>query len=378
MATDRLARSLGIVGFFACLAFVPGTLAFATVPKWCVLCVGAAALLFTTRFRPGKAHWWGFGLIAYALASLFWVTVLPDAGMGLGLLSLAAILFCLGAECEDLTPVYRWLAIGLVPSTLTMAFTPDWETAFWWNPNPIGGLFGNRNYVGELAAPVLIGLFDVSVPIWFIASPVAALGLSGCRGAMMGLAGVLVILAGHWSRFVALGLAFLSVFAFGFSLKHSWAVSAIRERGIIWLDTWDGLTLWGRGIGQYRATVPEFGPRMAALFHDSWHAHSDPLELIYELGPGALLAVAVVVIAFRRRGRAREKLVLACFLIEGLVGLPLHEPMGLFLGSVVAGHLCGADRVVRGGMAGGIYSRGHRQPRCEERQVASRGVAARV
>ena len=378
MVTSKsLPLALAVLGFVACLAFVPGTLAFATIPKWAVLCCGAGVLIFFITIRPSPGHWAGLALIAYAVASLWWATVPLDGGLGLGLLALSAALFCIGAECDDLGPLYRFLALGLIPSVLTMMVTKDWETDFWWNPNPIGGLFGNRNYVGELAAPVFIGLIEWRLPL-MVFSPAMALVLSECRGALLAIGATAALAMWSWSRIAAVALVALAVFAFGFSLKHPWAVSAMRERVVIWQDAWDGLTPFGRGIGQYRATVPDKGWRMASLFKDSWHAHSDPLELVYELGPGALLAVAIVAIAFRGPGRRRDKMVLACFLIEGCVGLPYHEPMGLFVGSVVAGHLCGADRRLRDRMASGLHPRGHRQPRREARHAAPRRAAARV
>jgi hypothetical protein len=67
------------------------------------------------------------------------------------------------------------------------------------------------------------------------------------------------------------------------------------------------------------------------------HAYNDPLQLLYELGAGALLLFAVVILALE--APCAERLILLCFLEQSLFFFPLALPISAFFAAVTLGFL---------------------------------------
>lgn len=344
-------RLLGALGFLASVAFWPGIPSFAEAPKWCVLGVGAALLICLVRLRPTPAHWVLLGILAYAAASILW-SVVPIDGVGAWIkLAILAVVFCVAAEQDDLTPAYVGMGLGLGVSAAIAGFqgfgvSPVEQIA------PPAGLYGNKNFLAEAAALVTVALVLTPRRRWLALLPAAAIavtmgynvvmGQTGCRGAAVAiLAAGLVWL---WRRmpWVTVGIVIVaSAFGIDYVRSDPHRLASLVERFIIWSDTLDGLSWFGHGIGSYYTALPEHGPRLAMLMQARVvHAHNDALELIFEFGLGAVGFVSLLAMALAA-GAERERLVLVAFLAAGLTGFPLYESSTAFLAFLVAGNLCG-------------------------------------
>ena len=345
MVNKTLGRDLGILGFLVAIAFVPFFRNYAQCPKWAVLGVGVAYLILFTPIHPTRAHWILSAILLWAVLSLGWTPIFDDGVQGMILLLFVAGAFCLGAECDDLDPLYRGLAFGLLPSVVLMAFAHSRDLLGYLPfaityPASDGGLFGNQNWAGEAAAPVLIGVAAPTATRVFLAlGPFAVLALSYCRSAWLALIAMLAVSVWRRSRVLAVGIG-LALSIGVMVLKPT--EESLHQRAMIWADSFDGLSVFGRGIGSYRGSVSQYGWRLDTIALNTEHAHNDALELLYELGPGLVGFCLLIALAFSAPRHYRDKLVFGALLVDGLVAFPLYEPATCLLFGVVAGHLCGA------------------------------------
>ena len=206
----------------------------------------------------------------------------------------------------------------------------------------IAGLFPNKNFMGEAAALVTIGLLVTPRGWFWLPGPMAALWCGSCRGAFLGLACAAIIWLWPRSKIAAIGFILLGLGYGAVLMGEQQSTSDLAQRFMIWADAWDGLTIFGRGIGSYYAAVTEHGWRLFQFTNQrADHAHNDALELLFELGiPGLLMGLAFVGSLLSRPVQG-SGLVLVCFVGVGLVGFPLHEPVTAFLGLVAAGNAAG-------------------------------------
>ncbi len=133
---------------------------------------------------------------------------------------------------------------------------------------------------------------------------------------------------------------------------------SLTARGDLWLasaSAWVDAPLFGAGAGGWRGA---FGPHeVGTHLYDVIHAHSEPIELLVEVGAVGLLAVLVLVGAFARGVVRRLDVVEADFPssvaigalvavlavgVQSLADFPLRTtgvlvPFALFLGIVLAG-----------------------------------------
>ncbi len=281
--------------------------------------------------RITAGHLFGACFLAWAAVSLSWAFNIYDGLRGALLLGLLALIFC--AAPLSLRKVYVAMAIGLAAnSAVVIAQVQGWGDL---SQGAVpGGLFFNKNFGGELAAMVLAGA--VLSRLWgAIPGILPTLILSECRGAWAAL-GVACIVLIYKSNRVAAGL--IAAAATGVVLWR-WTPS-FDQRIALWRDTWDGLVFWGRGLGSFYTTFPEHATRIDALRWRPSSAHSDLFNLVYELGPGVLLLLGLLVYALRARPLRAEHYVLGIFLVEGLVGFPLYQPATALLAALVLGSLC--------------------------------------
>lgn len=331
-------------GFALAVAICPGLGAYATWPRWGILLMGIG--LF--RPKPGQIDLTclillGLGLVLAAV-SLLWT---PDLMTGLGdLLQLAALaaVLILAASWRDCEMALLGLAWGLAMSAgligLELAgfnlIVHETSTA---------GLFGNREWLAELLAPMVV---------WLLASKrlglgfVLALALLA-TGSRIGLLTVVLGL-GWW---IAAGRAWMLI------LLAYLAVGL----GLTLLETGNGLvSIAGRANGWLLA-IQLWQPLGLGLgfFHGAWPfqqvVHSDLLQLASELGLGvAPLLLLSLVLVWRnwRNGLiwspAGAAFVAICF--EACVSFPLHTPVGGWLAAVLAGSLASKRSVVADSGAG--------------------------
>jgi len=326
------------VAFLLTVAFVPWFTNAATAPRWALLSVAVPALLYISGRNVRHAEYaslLGLAFLAYAAASLAWA---PDPYQGAWLLwqwALLAGCFVVGARLPSLRPVVIAAGIGLaISGALAIA------QAFGWRGipqnNAPAGLFVNRNYLAEAAVLALVGA--VGYRLWWLAvALVPAVVLPTARGAAVALAGVGA--AWLWTRSRATALWLIALGMIGVSLTFSAHNASMAQRLDLWKSTVAGLTWAGSGIGSFYARFPSHAPSWPLLEHRPVHAHSDPLELVYEFGIGAAPIGALLVILMWGPLTPARAMLLA-FLIEGAFGFPLRWPVTAFLAALAAGHLC--------------------------------------
>ncbi len=264
--------------------------------------------------------------------SLCWTFNLYDGVRNALMFGLLALIFC--AAPLTLRQVYAAMAIGLtINSGVAIAQVYGWD--FLSQANVPAGLFFNRNFGGEIAAMVLTGVI-ASRLWWAIPGILPTLVLSHCRGAWLALGVAGIVLIWQYNRLAAASVGAVSAAA---GATYWLGGSSIEQRFAVWRDTWDGVTFWGRGIGAFFTTFPEHSTRLDPLVFRPSTAHADLINLTYELGPGVLLLIGLLVYCLRAPLRA-EHYVLIVFLTEGLVGFPLYLPATAFLAALVLGSLC--------------------------------------
>lgn len=335
----------GGFAFVLTVAFVPWLGGAADSPRWAMVALGSTAALWIS-FRVTAGHWIGLGLLAWAGLSMLW-TAGPYEGVDeLAKLLFLAGLFVIGSGLPSLRPVLIGLAIGMaVNSALATAQMFGFEGV----PQLGGpaGLFMVKNYLAEPAALVLVWLVAARMWWWALAVLPAVL-LPGGRGALAAL--VACAIAWLWTKSRPAAVALILVAGLGAGALAVRGDSSVTERFAIWRATAAGLTWTGSGIGSFYARLPSHAPDLNLTVKRPAHAHNDMLELTYELGPGVLLFVALMVLAlFGPAGP--ERYVLIGFLMEGCFGFPLHFPVTAALAAVAAGHLCATGAALRGGVA---------------------------
>lgn len=324
--------------FCLVLAFVPWWPDGAHAPRWVLLSVAVPVLLFTIQrvsWTPG--HFCLGGFLLWGLASFWWT---PDLLLGADIywhFLLFGGLFLLAPSAMH--PVYVAAGLALCINSLTTVLqvlqVVEWEASTFYS-----GLFFNKNLSAEVAALAIVGLVVGARPTLCrsslaIGASVPLLTLPLSRGAILALvsAGWLVL----WRR-AKFAAALVAVVAIGISAHFlTLKVATLSERLEIWGRAWDGLSLWGNGLGSFRFDHPFFE-----------YAHNDFLQVAYELGLPGVLLLATFFGYCLWRGAIAERLVIVVFLVEGLFAFPLYMPVTLAIVALAAGSLCRARVAVRG------------------------------
>ena len=326
---------MGPVAFLTAVAVWPGTASAVLMPRWTVLSVGLALLLYGARVRPTAAHVIMLALWLYAGLSLVWATVFVESLDGFWKLTVFGMAFLLGAAWRPGVTLYRAVACGVAVSACVAigqryGYSPVEQLA------PPAGLFGNKNFMGEIAALALIPCFAYR---WWALFPLVeiALVLSNCRSAW--LAAICAALCWVWvqSRATALGLIAALMLAGGVLAVATPQKFDLPQRLAIWADTWEGVSFWGNGIGSLWTEFPRYATRIDTVTLRTEHAHNDALEQLFELGvPGLAGMVALFVLALLGADPV-ERAILVAGGVDSLFGFPLHEPATVLFLAFVAG-----------------------------------------
>ena len=333
----------GVLAFLVGVAYVPDIAQAAAAGRWLVLGAGIPLLLLRTEVHPRLPHWLGLGFLAYAGASWFWSTVFADWVNSAIQLGLIAGAFCLAAELRSLRGV--WIGAGLALCINTVVAL-DQLYGYRLVPAliPPAGFFVNKNLLGEACAVVAVAL--AAERLWWLALPVAfGAGLSWSRGAWVAMGVCAVIWLWGKSKLGAVALATLATSSALAVFHHEW----LYELGVrfeMWHDAWDGVWLWGHGLGQFYTSFQIYSARTYALGLNAWHLHNDALEIIFELGLGAIPLFALALLCLWR-ARLAERLALVALVVESSVGFPLFSPYTLFIGACAAGYAIGNGSRVR-------------------------------
>lgn len=343
-----------------------------SAPRWAVVSIGAAALLWSCRVRWSPAHSVGLALVLWALVSSAWAISPNDAYNGAWQLLVLGFVFCVAAESPySLNSFAMGLgAAATVNAAIAVAQTLFDAPIFLVPGIPTGypsGLFGNKNYMAQFGALALVAMIFVPrdwrmpslerVPgagmlrdVLIAGSAVAAF-LPLSRGAIIAVA---VAIGASWWRgqnfrwiafFGLAGGAVLALVGIDMWLHPERIELSAIPRLEIWDWTLTNLRFFGWGAGNYAAIFP----------FD--HALNDWFEIAFDLGAvGALALAAIVFYCLRERAvdLAAEWAVLVAFLVEGATASPLHQPATAAVGAFVAGRLAGAfGRARRAQSSGG-------------------------
>ena len=378
-------RALAVFGFCIAAAYCPFIEGAATTPRWLLLALVVPITLFVT-YLAGRtvpmtvAHRVGAIFIGWACLSLLWTETPYDSVDALWPLLLLAGCFALGSMIEDSAPLIEGMAWGVgISSALVLVeyasgnYPFGWTIGKWLNIpafTPYAGLFGNKNYLAEAAALVLVGLctrqWGAPARIWspvrfwaLVACVVPSLAITGSRSALMAIAVVLVVSSWRsrirWA--VVGGVMFLGFVVF---LVFPGSASVV-DRWHIWADAFRGMNLIGHGLGSFGGTISQFMHDLDPMAVCNVYAHNELVQISYELGePGLIVALAFVFeVMFSYRS---ERFIVLAFLVEAFSGFPSHLPITGALAAAMAG--CAARDLPRicipsylGG--GGLHARGH-------------------
>ncbi len=336
-----LAQRVGIWSGVVAVAYWPAILASAYMPRWAAVALGAPLMPRLDPRAVSRPILWMllWGLAACALS----LHMSPDPQGGaleLFLLVMLCGAFLVGASLDSLDQVMTGAAIGIGVSSVfcllqsTHLIEMPQMAAPWRFP----GLFLNTELLGEFAAPVVA--WAVLRRRWALLAIMAPAAL--LSGSRIGLLAVLAALAWTWRPRSIAGTALIGIALVGigavtvlyFGLLFGDGIGRFQSAGtriVVWGATIMAFTWTGNGLGWFQTAHPpeEF-------------AHSDVLQAIAEIGPAAIVLLAIPVIIFMRmRGSHAERGAFIVVCIEAVVSFPLHMPATGFLAAIVAGYLAG-------------------------------------
>ena len=319
-----------VLSFLATALYWPHVEGAVTTPRWALLAIVVPWFLHEQRLTA--VHIAGGAFLAWAALTMLWNPA-PLDGMGALLtLFVLAVCFCLGSQLSNLQPLYIGAALGITVSSIIAVvqfagFHPLLTIT------PVSGLFANGDFMAEAAALVLVAV--VSERIWWaVPGLLPALVLPFARGAALACAVALLVhfrgRKGFWFLLCAVPVA-VALYAL---VKGD--DGAIADRLFIWRSAFDGITLFGHGVGSFWSTFPLYDLRFVPLRTPEF-AHNEFLNVAFELGIVGLVLFAVFCLMLIGP-LDTPRLVLIALLVESCFAFPLHEPTTAFLGMVVAGY----------------------------------------
>lgn len=331
---DWLARhKVGVWAFLVGVAYVPGIMSAAIVPRWAVVALGVP-LVSQIRWQIPVT------LQAVIAAGFAWTAMsifrAPDQMDALLQLFLMACLFgVMGAASqldtlEDALGGLCW-GIGVSAGVCGASFLVGYPLVSSTHVDLFPGLFYNSEVLVELCAPVLV--WAAAKRHWhYVAMCAVPILVNNSRIAIFCV--VIGLLFSFWPKTQKLRI-FASILAVSvivaaaawFTIGH-FKFGSAASRVTSWLTAVYTITPAGYGLGFWRATHggEEF-------------AHSDVLQSFAEIGLGALLFAAVPFYALRNRRDHAERAAFIVLCIELVVSFPLHVPATGFLAALLAGYL---------------------------------------
>jgi len=277
-------------------------------------------------------------LLTYCVSSLFW-SANPIDGLGfLAQLGLYLAVFMLGGRF-NLRPVLIGLAVGLIPCGIATIIQHYWNQHLFLSfVSDNAGTFINCDIAAEVAALVFIGALAQRM-WWAIPALLPMLIYPQSRTAWAALAGTALFWIWRKDKMVAICIAVLCA-CIAFMLYFTgFKAGGLHERLGLWQDTISGFTWFGHGIGSFSTAFPFYDNHLDTMLVHADYAHSDVLQIIFELGVGAVFFFIFAALCLTGTDLT-AKLVFVAFLFEMLGDFPLHVPMQPFIGAFVAGRLC--------------------------------------
>lgn len=345
-----------VLAFLVAVAFWPGLMDPAVTPRWAVLAVG---LPLASRLDPRNID--PFLLVLAGMGTLWalWTLIAASPNRAIGGYELSHFLilglaFLAGAGLKSLDGVMTGLALGIgVSAAVCVAQLFGYDGADQRMGSVPAGLFYNREMLVEFAAPVLV---------WAI----VAGRVSGrrrraadpCSLALASLPAAPLLFC--QSRLAVLAVACGLLYSWRASLRGKLAVlisvAGMGAASIFWLGEWKMITAATR-IGEWLMAIGNLTPLGLGLgwfrdhtFPDPSSAHSEPLQLMVEMGIGSIFWLAIpVVIWWRGAGGRVERAVFLAICIEAALSFTLHQPAAGFVAAVGAGFMARRRSLVRMG-----------------------------
>lgn len=309
-------------GLLSAIAYWPLWQNGATAPRWGILAFVCVL---------GARHWLGWGAaITITLLALLVDWNNYDSIQAFCLYTILLLAF----HCRVGDKFWYWLAFGVALSAWPVLWQLGGEWPFEQAASP-GGLFNNKNLLGEAAALALAIAFWQRR--WAMALVLAfCLFASGSRGALLALVGMFCVFMWARSPKLVFGLALLAVAGL---LWAVWLTSetTISPRLAALLDILPQLGLLPHGIGTYYQLAPTFAEHSDVYVNRNTHLHNDWIELAFEIG---LLGFAVVLAAYGfalRYANPLGKALLVGIGLLALVAFPWHNPLPAAVGALCLG-----------------------------------------
>jgi hypothetical protein len=261
----------------------------------------------------------------WAIASVFWsVSPLDTIGESWNWVVLFA-LFVVAFQCRHPVAILWALCLGLIVNLPFVIFQLKGFVPVIVTDIP-AGLFLSRNALGEVAACALV--WTVARGTWaLVLPPLLLVLLSGSRGALLACGvGFLFLVRSWWQRLAVVALVLAAAGAWTY-LRDP-ALASILLRFEIWQVAASNLTIFGWGLETFAMLVPQYE-----------FVHNDPLQLIFELGMGAVFAIPIFVCVAQHR--SPESIAFLALAAASCVSFPLHHPLGAALMAVLSGLVLG-------------------------------------
>lgn len=326
-----------LLGIAIMTAFIPGVTGLASVTSWGIVWLVMPVLLLKCKIDITIIHILGIVFLSYAALSLFWS---PHGMLELMQLLALASVFVWGSTLKDLKSVTVGLSIGLAVSAILALFQFFGLDFVYHVGSRPTGLFVNSNIFAEISGMLLL-LILINKLWWYISVTLPGLAVSS-RAVILALGVSLAMLIWAKSKILSI-LILVSSWLLAYFITFPNIVSdtasnvtSAYQRIYMWQDMLAGFTIFGNGIGSFVFKFPEYNKHLDSSFLAE-HAHNDLLQLIFELGIGAIPLIIAVALLLKVQNEYKSALVF--FIVIGMFGFPLHAPITAFMLALVAAQL---------------------------------------
>lgn len=323
---------MAILGFLIAAAYWPAFTS-GSVARWIVLAAGLPFLSLDPRGVPALVKVSLALALSYAGLTLLWSPDPLDGFLSLFHLMLFAGVLFAASRLESIDRVMVAVGWGLaISAAICIAQSLGFTLGIPSDAEP-SGLFVNRDFLAEAAAPVFVWAF-LTKRITLSAAMCVPIALCGSRVAVLSVWPLLAAFGRFWPRrwpiLAGVGRFWPLLAAFAaFTVFWDGKIVSLGERWTIWMSVLSDLNLWGNGIGWFAHAYPHYET-----------AHSDILQGFGEIGFAAIALFTVpLYILWRAQGHRAERAALLAIVVQMAVAFPLHLPVGTFLAGLLAGHL---------------------------------------
>lgn len=324
---------LFLLGFGITVVYIPGVIGASISTGWLFLMIVCPILMFyCDKVNLG----WGFLFILFAGLSLTWTKSLNIGLFYFVQIVTLSLVFCIGQNINDLKPIFKGLALGLGISSIVAFFQKFGFYEIYSLGNDPAGFFINPNIFSEVSAVILVGLIVLNL-WWWIPVTLTGLLMVHSRAAYVGLAVSLFVWGWRIDKRLASLLTGI-ILAVGIGLYwDKFDITSIQERFSIWIDTIQGLKLFGNGVGSYETMFPFYATHINTEVARPKFAHNDLLQMVSEFGIGAVFIIMVLLNVFK--SNRKEIIVLYSIATISMFTYPLHVPVNAFIAFLVAGYV---------------------------------------